>query len=72
MLEAAYKRDPKPDKNARLDIVNQVSMGEKEVQVSIRCRRRVVQSVRANNTKTDLVPEPKAELATEVQAVATT
>lgn len=41
MLEAAYKRDPKPDKNARLDIVNQVSMGEKEVQVSIRCRRRM-------------------------------
>ncbi|KAI7580808.1 hypothetical protein KC343_g20534, partial [Hortaea werneckii] len=32
VLEAAYKRDPKPDKNARLDIVNQVSMGEKEVQ----------------------------------------
>lgn len=47
-------------------------MGEKEVQVSIRCRRRIAQSVRANNPESDLVPEPKAELATEVQTVATT
>lgn len=34
MLEAAYNRDPKPDKGARLEIVKQVSLGEKEVQVS--------------------------------------
>lgn len=66
MLEAAYKRDPKPDKNARLDIVNQVSMGEKEVQVSIESNRRIAKSVRANSTESDLVPKPKAELATEV------
>ncbi|KAI7210369.1 hypothetical protein KC333_g8265 [Hortaea werneckii] len=39
VLEAAYKRDPKPDKNARLDIVNQVSMGEKEVQIWFQNRR---------------------------------
>ena len=32
-LEAAYKRDPKPDKAARLEIVKQVALGEKEVQV---------------------------------------
>ena len=33
ILEAAYTRDPKPDKAARLEIVEQVSLGEKEVQV---------------------------------------
>jgi hypothetical protein len=33
ILEAAYNRDPKPDKAARLEIVEQVSLGEKEVQV---------------------------------------
>ena len=33
VLEAAYKRDTKPDKAARLEIVKQVALGEKEVQV---------------------------------------
>lgn len=33
VLEAYYARDPKPDKAARLDLMKQVSMGEKEVQV---------------------------------------
>lgn len=32
-LEAAYKRDPKPDKAARLELVKHVALGEKEVQV---------------------------------------
>ena len=36
MLEAAYNRDPKPDKAARLAIVEEVSLSEKEVQVCIR------------------------------------
>jgi hypothetical protein len=34
ILEAAYKRDPKPDKAARLELVMRVALGEKEVQVS--------------------------------------
>jgi hypothetical protein len=34
ILEAAYTANPKPDKAARLDIVNRVSLNEKEVQVS--------------------------------------
>lgn len=34
-LEAAYKRDPKPDKAARLQLVEQVALGEKEVQVRV-------------------------------------
>jgi len=34
VLEDAYKRDPKPDKAARLEIVRMVNLGEKEVQVS--------------------------------------
>ncbi|KAK0908153.1 Homeobox protein yox1 [Friedmanniomyces endolithicus] len=33
VLEDAYKRDPKPDKAARLEIVRMVNLGEKEVQV---------------------------------------
>lgn len=32
-LEAEYKKNPKPDKMARMAIVEQVSLGEKEVQV---------------------------------------
>ena len=32
-LEAEYKKNPKPDKMARIAIVEQVSLGEKEVQV---------------------------------------
>ncbi|EME48728.1 hypothetical protein DOTSEDRAFT_142040 [Dothistroma septosporum NZE10] len=34
VLEAAYKRDPKPDKAARLELVKGVQLGEKEVQAS--------------------------------------
>lgn len=33
VLEAAYKRDPKPDKTARQELVKHVALGEKEVQV---------------------------------------
>lgn len=35
ILEDAYNNNPKPDKQARLDIVNRVSLNEKEVQVRI-------------------------------------
>jgi hypothetical protein len=35
ILEEAYKRDPKPDKAARQDLVQQVALGEKEVQVGL-------------------------------------
>lgn len=35
VLEAAYKRDPKPDKTARQELVKHVALGEKEVQVSL-------------------------------------
>lgn len=33
ILEDAYNSNPKPDKQARLDIVQRVSLNEKEVQV---------------------------------------
>jgi hypothetical protein len=33
ILEEAYTTNPKPDKQARFDIVQRVSMTEKEVQV---------------------------------------
>jgi hypothetical protein len=34
-LEAEYKRNPKPDKPARMEIVRHVALGEKEVQVRV-------------------------------------
>jgi len=35
ILEAEYRRNPKPDKAARASIVSRVALGEKEVQVRI-------------------------------------
>lgn len=35
VLEAEYRKNPKPDKVARASIVSQVSLGEKEVQVRV-------------------------------------
>ncbi len=34
ILEAEYHLNPKPDKGARMQIVERVALGEKEVQVS--------------------------------------
>lgn len=34
ILEAEYGRNPKPDKAARMAIVDRVALGEKEVQVN--------------------------------------
>ncbi|KXL47968.1 hypothetical protein M433DRAFT_7376 [Acidomyces richmondensis BFW] len=39
ILEAAYRRDPKPEKAARLALVEQVTLGEKEVQIWFQNRR---------------------------------
>ncbi|CAD6591702.1 MAG: hypothetical protein ASARMPREDX12_005382 [Alectoria sarmentosa] len=41
ILEAEYERNPKPDKAARIDIVNRVSLGEKEVQIWFQNRRQM-------------------------------
>ena len=35
ILEAEYKQNPKPNKAARAEIVEKVSLNEKEVQVSL-------------------------------------
>ncbi|PNY23714.1 GS homeobox 2, partial [Tolypocladium capitatum] len=39
LLEEAYKSNPKPDKQARLEIVDRVSLNEKEVQIWFQNRR---------------------------------
>ncbi|KAJ6445816.1 homeobox transcription factor [Purpureocillium lavendulum] len=39
ILEEAYKSNPKPDKQARLEIVDRVSLNEKEVQIWFQNRR---------------------------------
>ncbi|KAF6230323.1 hypothetical protein HO133_004663 [Letharia lupina] len=41
ILEAEYERNSKPDKAARVDIVNRVSLGEKEVQIWFQNRRQM-------------------------------
>ena len=49
MLEEAYKRDPKPDKAARQELVKQVALGEKEVQVGIAVQYQQVDRVVVTN-----------------------
>ncbi|KAI9786715.1 MAG: hypothetical protein M1816_007856 [Peltula sp. TS41687] len=39
ILEEEYQRNPKPDKAARMNIVNRVALGEKEVQIWFQNRR---------------------------------
>ncbi|KAJ5748817.1 uncharacterized protein N7511_010513 [Penicillium nucicola] len=39
ILESEYQQNPKPDKSARTNIVNRVSLGEKEVQIWFQNRR---------------------------------
>ncbi|KAI9734592.1 MAG: hypothetical protein M1834_002193 [Cirrosporium novae-zelandiae] len=39
ILEAEYRKNPKPDKAARLEIVDRVALGEKEVQIWFQNRR---------------------------------
>lgn len=60
VLEAFYARDPKPDKAARLELVKQVALGEKEVQVSLLEFKLVGQTYQ---WPADLVSESTTELA---------
>lgn len=39
LLEAAYQRNSKPDKNERLELVSQIALDEKEVQIWLQNRR---------------------------------
>ncbi|KAL2037393.1 hypothetical protein N7G274_009878 [Stereocaulon virgatum] len=41
ILEAEYEKNPKPDKAARIEIVNRVALGEKEVQIWFQNRRQL-------------------------------
>lgn len=49
ILESEYQRNPKPDKVARTNIVNRVSLGEKEVQVrdAKTCRSKILRPLSA-------------------------
>lgn len=44
ILEAEYEKNSKPDKAARIEIVNRVALGEKEVQVSTRHGKSLAES----------------------------
>jgi hypothetical protein len=55
VLKAEYLINPKPDKTARLEIVNKVALGEKEVQVQYCSTSRVCAPLLTS--RLDLVPE---------------
>lgn len=67
MLEAAYNRDPKPDKAARVELVRQVSLGEKEVQVRAQITTRPVWC-RLTPMPSDMVPKSATEFKKKVTA----
>jgi hypothetical protein len=67
ILEAAYARDSKPDKAARLEIVKQVALGEKEVQVSLASPSLLATPL---SISSDMVPKPPPELPKKIQTAA--
>ena len=79
ILEAEYQRNSKPDKAARNDIVNRVSLGEKEVQVSENEEHssRNIHTARQHGAPQadpwylDMVPEPSSNDTSQVEATAT-
>ena len=64
ILEAAYNRDPKPDKKGRLDLVERVTLDEKEVQVCYSVEIAIIRASADNNP--DLVSEPATMLKAKV------
>ena len=44
IIEAEYEKNSKPDKATRIEIVNRVALGEKEVQVSTRHSKSLAES----------------------------
>lgn len=83
-LEAEYKKNPKPDKMARMAIVEQVSLGEKEVQVSWAAMhprappmhtRITLLTLHYNNDPNnfaDLVPKPSPKHTPQVPTITST
>ena len=72
-LEAAYQRNPKPDRATRMRIVEQVALGEKEVQVlyislwtaGLHRKFHRAHLLTCDVFALDMVSEPKAEYAPE-------
>lgn len=67
ILEAEYRKNPKPDKAARMGIVQRVALGEKEVQV---CPA-LVALLSYLADRADLVPKSTAEHAQKVETTIT-
>ncbi|KZF23647.1 hypothetical protein L228DRAFT_282347 [Xylona heveae TC161] len=62
VLEAEYRKNPKPDKASRMDIVSRVALGEKEVQIWFQNRR---QSTRRKSRPVELhemIQSPRSSL----------
>ena len=80
VLEAEYQSNPRPEKALRLEIVNRVSLTEKEVQVCVpltprythrKQMVRVTSTAKANTIQIiDLVPKPPPNDASKVPNVA--
>jgi hypothetical protein len=78
ILEAAYNENPKPDKEARLEIVKRVSLSEKAVQVSLLGQPRPALHTPIHvlmprelrlTARPDMVPEPPPERPPEIASV---
>lgn len=68
ILESAYQKNSKPDKEERLNLVKQVDLGEKEVQVGVLEICREVQA----KVIIDMVSEPPAKRSQKVEATSST
>jgi len=68
ILESAYQKNSKPDKEGRLNLVKQVDLGEKEVQVGFLETRRECQA----KVAIDMVPEPPAKRSQKIEATSPT
>lgn len=69
ILESAYQKNSKPDKDERLNLVKLVDLGEKEVQVR---DRPMALLLTHSSMFADMVSKPSAERSEKIQASTTT
>lgn len=65
ILEAAFAVNPKPDKAARMALVDRVALGEKEVQVHIDLQHMSYTESNPDTAMPDMVPKPPTEHSKE-------
>ncbi|KAI9663627.1 MAG: hypothetical protein M1821_007117 [Bathelium mastoideum] len=71
ILETEYSRNPKPDKNARQEIVKRVALGDKEVQIWFQNRRQNDRRKSRPLLPHELLPRSLLPLESDSDAIAT-